>query len=118
MGYEIVGTTIYLTRGDTLYAEIGIQRKSGEAYIPAAGDKIRFALKSQRMKPGDTDFADSKPLILKPIANDTLLLHLEPEDTKRLPFGTYAYDVEIEFENGDVDTFIEDAVFKLTREVD
>lgn len=117
MGYSIVGTTISLTRGDTLYVEVGIRTREGLPYEPAEGDSVRFALKSQRMRQGGTEFADLNPLILKSIPMDTLMLHLEPEDTKHLAFGEYAYDIELTHANGDVDTFIQDAVFKITREV-
>lgn len=116
MGYKIIGTTVYLTRGDTMYAEVGIKTKDGYDYVPVQGDSVRFALKSQKMRPNG-EFSDETPLILKNIPIDTLILHIEPNDTKNLPFGEYAYDIEISHANGDIDTFIEDAVFKITREV-
>ena len=64
-----------------------------------------------------TDYSDETPLIEKTIPNDTLLLRLESQDTKPFGFGTYAYDIEITFADGDVDTFIK-GVLKLTEEVD
>ena len=65
-----------------------------------------------------TDYKDIEPLILKEIPNDTLILELEPNDTKPLAFGTYVYDIQITFEDGTVDTFITEAMFKLTPEVE
>ena len=117
MGYTITGTTIKLTRGDTFRAEIALKKASGETYSPAQGDIIRFAMKSRRMKPDGSDYADSKPLILKTIPVNTMILKLEPEETKSLPFGTYSYDMEITYANGDVDTFIQEGSFELTKEV-
>jgi len=116
MSYTINGTKITLTRGDSFYAEIGVKQGT-QAYTPAQGDKIRFALKRDRMNVQRTDYVDATPLITKTIPNDTLLLHLEPEDTKSLGFGQYVYDIEIEFANGDVDTFINAAPFILAEEV-
>ena len=48
-----------------------------------------------------------------------MTLDIIPNDTKRLPFGDYVYDVEITFGNtGRVYTFINNAKFKLAPEVD
>lgn len=115
MASKIDGTTITLTRGDSFFCDIGL--KDGEdPYTPLPGDVIRFALKSNRMVNGE--YADQQPLISKIIPNDTLLLHLLPADTKNLSLGSYDYDVEITFADGEVDTFIADAEFILTRKVD
>lgn len=51
------------------------------------------------------------------IPTSTMILHLDPEDTKDLGFGEYVYDVELTFANGDVDTFINNAKFILAPEV-
>lgn len=106
--YSIEGTKITLTRGDTFRAQVNIME--GEAaYTPEAGDSIRFALKKS--------YSDAEPLILKSIPTDSLVLLIEPEDTKTLPFGNYVYDIELTKANGDVITFICKAKFKLTEEV-
>ncbi len=107
--YKINGTAITLTRGDSFYATVTMEQADGEPYIPQAGDTIRFALKKR--------YTDSEPLIIKPVPTDTLMLHLEPEDTKALPFGRYVYDVELTKANGDVDTFIWEADFEIAKEV-
>lgn len=116
MGYNISGSKITLTRGDSLYCEVSMMQGSS-VYTPQEGDVIRFALKRDAMAPGGVDYADKRPLILKTIPNDTLVLHLEPGDTKELKFGTYVYDIEITFANGDVDTFIQAAPFVIEKEV-
>ena len=108
--YEINGTSIELTRGDSFYCTVGMKNKDdGTDYEPQEGDVVRFALKKK--------YTDEDPLILKQIPIDTMVLHLEPEDTKELAFGTYCYDVELTKANGDVDTFIAEAEFELTKEV-
>ena len=58
----------------------------------------------------------ARVLINKVIPNDTLELHLEPEDTKKYNFGDYVYDIQITFANGDVYTFIK-GVIRLEEEV-
>ena len=117
MSLQICGTTIMLTRGDTLDAQVEIKTAEGEPYVPEAGDKIRFALKRNKIKSNKMGFVDNEPLILKDIPTDTLMLVIRPEDTKDLAFGEYAYDIELTHADGDVDTFISDASFQVMREV-
>ena len=107
---KICDKTISLTRGDTLQAKLEILDTEGNEYHPRQGDVVRFAMKK--------DFSASTCLIEKIIPNDTLLLRLDPSDTKTLPFGSYVYDIQITYESGNVDTFIDKAIFKLTEEVD
>jgi hypothetical protein len=107
---KINGTTITLTRGDTLLASLEISDAEGNTYTPSEGDVIRFAMKKS--------YSDSACLIEKQIPNDTLMLSLDPSDTKDLPFGSYVYDIEITFESGAVDTFIDKATFRISEEVE
>ena len=110
LGYSINNKNkkISLVRGDTLRMQVEIL-VDDEIYTPVSGDKVRFAMKQS--------YSSSKVLIHKNIPIDTLVLHLEPNDTKKLPFGSYVYDIEITFANGDVDTFIR-GEFKLEEEVE
>lgn len=109
MSSSVNGTKISLTRGDTFRAVVTLTRRDGTTYSPTAGDVIRFAMKK--------NYEDASVLIEKTIPYDTLLLELEPEDTKPLAFGEYVYDVQITMEDGTVDTFIPTSILKLTKEV-
>lgn len=121
MAYSVQGTTIKLTRGDSLILQVVILRKKdkepSEIYTPEEGDTVRFALKRNMMNPEKTKYIDKKPLIEKDIPIKTLILRLESEDTKFLEFGNYVYDIELTTKDGIVDTFIADADFILTPEV-
>lgn len=117
MSSKISGTSISLTRGDTLRVLINIFR-GNQPYIPVQGDTVRFALKRNLMNSKRTAYKDIEPLIMKEIPIDTMILELEPEDTKPFDFGTYVYDIQITFSDGTVDTFITEAIFKLTPEVE
>ena len=117
MTARIDGTTIYLTRGDTFAATVEIKNSDGSTYNLQSGDVVRFALKSAKMRAGNTAYSDVNPLILKTIPNATLQLEIAPDDTKKLPFSTYKYDIELTKANGDVDTFINNADFVLMPEV-
>ena len=114
--HVIQSNKISLTRGDTLNCQVGIILDESP-YSPTSGDVVKFYLKRSMMNPSKTAYADSKPLIEKTIPNDTMILHLNPADTKSLPFGDYVYDCEITFANGDKDTFINNASFVLLPEV-
>ena len=123
--HKIEGTTISLTRGDTLEVQVGIKIKVSDCeyqdYEIQDGDSVRFALKhntTKRRADGYLEYKDENPLIEKIIPTDTLVLTLDPADTKTLGFGSYAYDIELTFADGRVDTFIADAEFILCEEVD
>jgi len=109
---SIRGTTITVTKGDTLEAIVDLFLEDGSPYLPQEGDEIRFALKQR--------YEDRMPLILKLIPNDTLRFRLESEETKRLRAGwaPYVYDMQITFADGSVDTFIDRAKFIVTDEVE
>lgn len=111
---NVTGTTITMTRGDTLRLQVGIER-DGEAYTPASGDSVRFYVKTPKIEKGQ--YKDDAPLITKEVPIATMILTLDPADTKPLKFGTYVYDLEITFENGTVDTFINNAELTLVPEV-
>ena len=110
MSFKVRKNTIFLTRGDTFKAKITITYPNGCVYTPNEGDSIRFALKE--------DVEDEGCLIIRDVPIDTMLLVLNPEDTKSLEFGSYVYDVQLTKANGDVDTFITASKLKLTAEVD
>ena len=116
MSSSVKKNRITLTRGDTLRVKVEII-KNEELYYPTSGDRVRFALKHPELLPDGSDYKDVDPIIIKDIPYDTMILELEPADTKTLAFGRYVYDIEITFEDGTVDTFITAAPFVLTEEV-
>lgn len=100
MSHSINGNNITLTRGDTLFLQLNLT-KDGSEFTPESGDSIRFAVK-QKYKDADEDV-----LINKAVPIDTLLLEIEPDDTKPLTMGKdYVYDIEYTDAAGHVDTFI------------
>lgn len=106
--YTIKGTTITLTKGDSFYCQLSLT-KDGEAYTPEANDVITFGMKK--------NYTDSETVLTATIPNDTMMLHLTPDMTKELACGKYEYDIQIEFADGDIDTFINKAEFNLVPEV-
>ena len=62
MSIKIEGTTITMTRGDTLKVYTIPQYEDGSEYEPEANDTIRFAMKRR--------FEDTKTLLTKNISTD------------------------------------------------
>lgn len=109
MSHSISGTNISLTRGDSLFLEIGLT-ENGEEYTPEEGSSLRFALK------GSYEDADSTALVID-IPISTCVLEIKPEDTKSLEMKkTYVYDIQFTDADGYVDTVIK-GKFKITEEV-
>jgi len=106
--FAIEGNDIYLTRGDSLFIQVSLT-KDEEPYIPTSGEVVRFAMKKK--------YTDEEVILQKVIPNDTLVLHLRPEDTKPLPMKSkYVYDLEFTDSSGEVDTFVK-GMFYITEEV-
>ena len=116
MSVKINGNEITMTRGDTLMVKVNM-KKDGGIYTPVAGDVVRFAVKHKTLKADKSDYTDETPLILKDIPIESMILRLDPEDTKPHAFGNYVYDIELTTADGYVDTFNDKEKFKLTEEV-
>lgn len=99
---------IQMIRGDTLRGKIVLRKPDRSLYIPADEDVIRFAMKR--------NYADAEEIISTNVDIDTLEFEIQPSQTKSLAYGRYVYDIEITFENGDVDTFIR-GTLELLEEV-
>lgn len=106
---KIEDNTVYLTRGDTLLANVEMTRPDGTEYIPQEGDAIRFAMKRS--------FKSGNVILRKDINIYGLMLIIDPADTSNLDFGHYVYDIQLTRPDGTVDTFISGDLY-LTPEVD
>ncbi|MBP5597716.1 MAG: hypothetical protein J6Y02_20260 [Pseudobutyrivibrio sp.] len=108
---------ISLTRGDTAIISVPLVTVTyidGEPvetpYTPQPGDKLRFAMSDRYGANRD------QVLIYKDIPISTLVLQIDPPDTKSLKFGKYKYDIEFTDAAGHVSTGIE-AIFEVAKEV-
>ena len=109
MSASIEGTTIALTRGDTLQLTLTIVDLEGNEYIPIDGDVILFTLKKW--------YTSKNILVSKVIDNESLIFTIEPSDTSDLEFGDYVYDIQLTMGNGVVDTVIPRGKFRILPEV-
>ena len=105
---NVLGKKIHLTRGDTAYIKVRLKDNSGNDNIPAEGDKLYFRLKKNIYK-------DSQ-ILEKEISAEASVLELFPEDTERLEFGTYCYDIVLVTAKGEDFIVIENGSFTVGME--
>lgn len=98
---------IRLTRGDTLHLEVEIINQDGEPYELEEGDKLEFTLKKNT--------ATEEVLIKKEILEKKFTI--SHEESQKLSYGLYVYDVQLTQANGDVTTIIKPSTFDVTEEV-
>ena len=106
--FDITGTNIRLTRGDTAAMRVELTRTAADgtesAYEMAEGDVITFAA---RRSCGVQDV-----LRLQSASAEILF---SPEDTKDLPAEDYTYTLRLTTAAGDVYTVIDGGTLTLTR---
>ena len=102
---SIIKNQISMTRGDTAILHVDLAYPDGTPYDLQEGDVVRFTV---RKNPGAGD---------KLIEKTGLEIIIDPADTAKMPFGKYAYDIEVTRENGIVDTVIPPTLFELCEEV-
>ena len=104
--------TIHLTRGDTarLTVDLDVFLKDGTKlpYEMRKDDVLILSVKRT---------AKSVKACLEKEVQGSNEIHIKPEDTASLEFGTYVYDVELRPAEGDVYTVIENKTFKIGVEV-
>ena len=116
MGFSVIRNRISITRGDSAQITLSIRdRVTGQPFVPGPDDRLTFTVKRE--------LSDGAPLVVKTLDNGIVrreqecILLLVPEDTARLPFGTYRYDVELVLASGYTDTVIPPSPFLVTGEV-
>lgn len=116
MGFSVIRNRISITRGDSAQITLTIRdRVTGQPFVPGPDDRLTFTVKRE--------LSDEAPVVVKTLDNGIVrreqecILLLMPEDTARLPFGTYRYDVELVLASGYTDTVIPPSPFLVTGEV-
>ena len=103
---------IELTRGDTARLSVDTTYIDSDEkeypYLMAEGDTLVFSIKK--------NVKDFKSCVEKKAINGNEF-HLKPEDTAKLAFGKYVYDVELQTADGERYTIIEKTTFKICEEV-
>lgn len=104
---------ISMTRGDTFVRTLTLS-KNNVAYTPQEGDVVRFALANKYKDEYGYSLKLNKVI---PFNGAEGTLTILPIETATLKYGTYVYDIQITYANGDVETFADKKQFILTEEV-
>lgn len=100
---------IQLTRGDTARFEVGITNDiDGSTYELQDGDVLRFTVKKS---------VDKEDFLIQKEITDGNIIHIAPEDTHSLSYGSYYYDIELTTKGNDVYTIVPPTKFVLLKEV-
>lgn len=105
---HINGNKIKLTRGDTAFLTVPMTTITGETYEMTSGDTLILSIKENI-----EDFG----YLLQKRSTGNNVIHIEPRDTKNIPFGKYKYDIQLNKENGDIYTLIDVDIFEIMQEV-
>lgn len=110
-------TNISITRGDSAYLEFFVPSVLGEPATITANDRIRCQVRKapitgstvpELVFDGDISYQAEK---------NSIVWHIRPSDTGSLDTGTYYWDAQIEYANGDVTTFVGVSDFVVLPEV-
>ena len=104
------GTHIAMIRGDSEVLSISCTI-NGAPYMDA-GDTVYLTVK----KSGKTE----DKLLQKVVTvtnEERVLIKLEPQDTKEVPYGKYKYDIQLSKEDGTVKTIIPSSYFEIKEEI-
>lgn len=106
---EIINNKIRLTRGDTMRLSISLQNSDGEPIVLSPTDKLYFRLKRN---------AKIEEMLIEHLGDsEQMLIELNENDTKDIPFGKYKYEIEVVYE-GDHYTIIENEDFTIGEELE
>lgn len=108
MLYTDPDNTIRITRGDTARINVDLKNSSGETYELLESDILIFSVK--RTIESD-EYCIQKQII------GSNMFYFKPEDTNKLDFRKYKYDVQLVTENEEVYTVIEPSTFEVMPEV-
>lgn len=105
--FRIIGTKIFLTRGDTALIDIKILNMDGTEYELKAGDQVLFTVKKN---------AKDEAVLFQKTPVDGII-KISPVDTDNLRFGDYVYDCQLRTYDGITQTFIPPSLFRVMEEV-
>lgn len=104
---KVMGTKIWLTRGDSAFLQLTIMNEDGTPYEMQDGDIVLFTVKRSV---NDKDLLFQKRM-------DNGVVEITPEDTENLAYGDYVYDCQLKTFEGIVQTFITPSQFRVLEEV-
>lgn len=105
--FKIMGTKIFLTRGDTAFIYLAIKNSDGTDYTMQPGDQLLLTAKKTTN--------DKEVLFQRALVNG--VIEIQPADTENLPYGDYVYDCQLRTYDGITQTLITPSLFRILEEV-
>lgn len=105
---QITSNEVSLTRGDSADLHVIIYDLEGNVYELQTGDTLTFTMKYNCI---------TEDIIIQKDITEDSTIHIHPEDTNGLNYGTYWFDVQLTKEDGKVYTVIDPHKFNITKEV-
>lgn len=102
---KVINTNLRMTRGDSESFSITFH-----GYTPQPGDLVEFTVRR---------FISSDVILYKKVTKfegNKAIIKIMPEDTEKLSFGDYVYDIQLTF-SGAVKTIIKPSKFTIESEV-
>ena len=107
---KINKTEISITRGDTAYIEFSLTDAFGHTIVLHANDRVRCQVRDK--VDGNLIFEG-----LMSYDNNHIIWKIRPEDTADESLGTYYWDAQLEYSNGDIFTFVPVSKFEIMPEI-
>lgn len=105
----IENNKIKLTRGDTMRLTINLTDSSGNPVTLSENDSIIFRMKKN---------ARIETMLIEKYGDTSqMLIELDQQDTVKIPFGAYKYEIEVVYD-GDHYTIIENEDFTIGEELE
>jgi hypothetical protein len=108
---RVNGTDLYLTRGDSHTFTITCY-ENDEKIDLVSGDKVYMTVK----KSVETETKEFQ-ILVESFTNGSAEIEILPVHTKTMRFGSYVYDIQINFLSGRVSTIIKPSKFVVEVEV-
>ena len=102
----VKGTDISMVRGDTESIRVGFK---GIELMP--GDKIEFTVREDALSPVVIH------KVVERFENNAAFIYIESQDTAKLSFGDYYYDIQLTHGGGRISTIVKKSKFRLEEEI-
>ena len=110
---RIIGNNIFIVRGDTGLLKINMSDRYNKPILFGEGDTLFLTVKSSSR----TRSISFQKIIQIENETDLVSIDIDPNDTKRLSFGDYVYDIQLTRANGDIHTIVMASKFTVGEEV-
>lgn len=103
-----------IVRGTSMTLLLTIQNEDGSIYTLKPDDKLIFGVK---LEPEKSDYVLKKIITADDQKNNSYIISFKPEDTQKLEFKDYRYDIGLQTADGDYYMIIPFSPFVVEKAV-